>query len=138
MGKTKWGGVPLPKDAEVRCIACGNPLYFFPDCYPLAFHCEDGHFQTVRDLLDELLPLRKAPQPTALEHWRRKSLLLEELAGRALTGGHALAAADLLETADRITCWVHSLRKLLDPHRAHPAAGREAPTAPARSGIPVQ
>jgi hypothetical protein len=115
MGRPKSGGIPLPEDADVCCIACGEPLYFLPDSYPLVFHCEGGHFLTVRDLLDESLPLAKKPRRPALECWRRKSLLFEDLAGQALLGGHALVAADLQETAGLIDMWAASLIKLLGP-----------------------
>jgi hypothetical protein len=113
MGRTKLGGELLPRDAEVRCIACGDSIYFLPDSYPLAFHCENGHFLTVQDLLEEYLPAEKTPQPCALEYWESKSRLLQELARRALSGGYALIAADFQETAGRIDGWGKNLQKLL-------------------------
>jgi hypothetical protein len=58
---------------------------------------------TLEDLLDEVPP----------REWRRICGLLQDLAGHALRGGHALAAADLQETANRFDQWIASLRKLL-------------------------
>lgn len=103
MGRIDQKGVPLPSDAEVRCVACGGPLWFDPSSYPLLFRCESGHALTIEDLLDEVPPRR----------WRDTCRLLQSLAGAALSGGNALAAADLQETADRFDQWVASLRKLL-------------------------
>jgi hypothetical protein len=122
MGRLHLGGDPLPRDVDVRCIACGDPLYFLPDSYPLVFHCGSGHFLTVQDLLDDSVPLGKGPRPAALEYWRGKSRLLQELAGHALSSGNALAAADLQETAERIVQWTRSLRKLLGPDSTSAAA----------------
>jgi len=109
----KLKGDPLPREAEVCCIACGGPLYFLPHSYPLAFHCGNGHFLTVRDLLDEYLPRDKQPPPSALEFWGQKAILFHQLAARALQGGHALIAADFQETAGRIEQWIVQLRTLL-------------------------
>ena len=105
MGRIDQKGVPLPNDAEVRCVACGSPLRFDPSSYPLIFRCESGHSLTIQDLLDEVPP----------RHWRETCGLLQQLAGEALSSGHALAAADLQETADRFDQWLASLRKLLKP-----------------------
>jgi hypothetical protein len=103
MGRIDQKGLPLPTDAEVRCVACGGPLRFDPTSYPLLFRCENTHALTIEDLLDEVPP----------RHWRDTCRLLQALAGEALRGGHALAAADLQETADRFDQWLASLRKLL-------------------------
>ncbi len=109
----KLKGAPLPQEAEVGCIACGKPLYFLPHSYPLAFHCENGHFLTVKDLLDEFLPGDRKPPAPALEFWGQKAVLFHQLAARALEQGHALIAADFQETAGRIDHWIVQLRTLL-------------------------
>lgn len=112
MGR-KLGGVPLPEAFEARCLACSGPLYFNPDSYPLVLHCGSGHFLTVQDLLDASLPPGRTPPTAALQTWEQRCRLFEDLARDALVGGHALAAADLQETALRIDLWVLNLRKLL-------------------------
>jgi hypothetical protein len=115
-----YKGDPLPQGAKVGCIACSEPLYFLPDSYPLAFHCGNGHFLTVPDLLDGYLPQdRKAPMP-ALELWKQNAILFHRLAAQAMEGGHALVAADFQETAGRIDQWVAQLRTLLH-HDKRPA-----------------
>lgn len=115
MGSPKGlGGIPLPGNAEVGCIACGQSLHLLPDSYPLVFHCQAGHFMTVQDLLEELLPMGRAPQPSAVEYWSRTSLFIEELAARALECGHVRLASDLEEAADRLCYWTESLKTLLN------------------------
>ena len=109
----KLGGDPIPLEAEVHCIACGNPLSFLPDSYPLAFHCEGGHWLTMQDLLDEGFPRPEGAPAAALTFWARQALLLHRLAGQALERGHAFIAADFQETAGRIDNWVAQLRTLL-------------------------
>ena len=113
MGVIRLGGDPLPRDVDVTCIACGGDLYFLPDSYPLAFHCVQGHFLTIQDLLHEFLPLGKAPAAPNLEFWERSARLLHQLAARSLELHHALNAADFQDTANRIDRWVSQLRVLL-------------------------
>jgi len=113
MGIIRLGGDLLPREAGVHCIACGDELYFLPDSYPLAFHCQSGHFLTIQDLLDEFLPLGKTPDSLDLEFWERSARLLHQLAARAMEERHALNAADFQDTADRITRWVAQLRLLV-------------------------
>jgi hypothetical protein len=122
MGGIHLGGYLLPREADVHCIACGSALYFLPDSYPLAFHCENGHFLTIQDLLDEFLPLGRAPDAPALEFWERNARLLHQLAAQALEQRHALNAADFQDSACRIDRWVAQLRMLL-PKPPPEAAG---------------
>jgi len=122
MGILKLGGDPLPAEADVHCIACGSELYFLPDSYPLAFHCVEGHFLTIQDLLHEFLPLGKAPEVPNLEFWERSARLLHQLAARALELRHVLNAADFQEMAIRIDRWVAQLRTLL-PKTGPPPEG---------------
>ena len=106
-------GKPVPGETDVRCIACGKSLFFLPDSYPLVFHCEDGHFLTIQDLLDEELPQGKTAPTAALEFWTRKAGHLRALAASSLGLGHAFIAADLQDTAGRIDQWVTQLKGLL-------------------------
>jgi hypothetical protein len=122
MGVIRLGGDPLPAEAEVHCIACGGELYFLPDAYPLAFHCVEGHFLTIQDLLHEFLPLGKAPEAPNLDFWERSARLLHQLAARSLELRHVLNAADFQDTANRIDRWVAQLRELL-PKGGPPPAG---------------
>lgn len=92
-------------EAGVRCAACGAALRFDPASHPLLFRCERDHGLTLEDLLNEVPP----------QNWRDTCHLLQDLAGVALSGGYALAAADLQETANRFDRWMASLRKLLQP-----------------------
>jgi hypothetical protein len=121
-------------EAEIRCLACGDSLYFLPDSYPLVFHCEGGHFLTIRDLLDEALPAGRAPLPDALTHWGHKAQVLHQLAARSLERGQILVAADFQETAGRIDQWIQQLRALL-PHGAAPSPAPEPPSE-REGGIP--
>ena len=107
------GNDPVPGEVEVRCIACGRPLSFLPDSYPLVFHCGTGHFWTIQDLLDEELPQGKGTPMAAVEFWARKAGHLRGLAASSLGRGHAFIAADLQDTARRIDQWVTQLRGLL-------------------------
>lgn len=109
---TALGSELLTEEPEVCCIACSKALYFFPDFYPLSFYCVGGHFQTIEDLLDESLSAEKTLRPSTLEYWRRKALVLHDLARRALSSGHTLVAADLQDAAHRIDGWVANLQKL--------------------------
>jgi hypothetical protein len=124
MGVIRLGGDPLPAEVDVHCIACGSGLYLLPDSYPLVFHCEQGHFLTIQDLLDEFLPLGRTPKTPDLEFWERGARMLHQLAARALEGGHALNAADFKDTAGRVDRWVAQLRLLLP--RTAPGAGAPA------------
>jgi len=122
------------EDTQVRCVVCEGPLYFLPDSYPLAFHCESGHFWTVQDLLDEFMPLGKTPPPSALEYWQRVARQFHELAARALQGRHTLVAADFQETAVRIDGWERALRRLLaagspEPTSSEPKPGDAGPSS---------
>jgi len=119
----KLGGDLL--EAEVRCIACGDSLYFLPHSYPLVFHCENGHFLTIRDLLDDVVPTGSTPLPSALTYWGQKALLLHQLAARSLERGQVLVAADFQETAGRIDQWIAQLKALLP--RAEPAPTPKPP-----------
>jgi hypothetical protein len=112
-GRTGASLTRRTEDTQVRCVVCAGALYFLPDSYPLAFHCEDGHFWTVKDLLDEFMPLGKTPPPSALEYWQRVARQFHELAARAHQGRHPLVAADFKETAVRIDQWEQALRRLL-------------------------
>jgi hypothetical protein len=122
-GRTANGLTRRLDETQVRCVVCEETLHFLPDSYPLAFHCENGHFWTVQDLLDEFMPLGKTPPPSALEYWQRVSRQFHDLAARAHQGGHTLVAADFQETAVRIDEWERALRRLL-------AAGAPASTCP--------
>jgi hypothetical protein len=135
MGIIMLGGDPLPQEADVHCIACDGDLFFLPDCYPLTFHCENGHFLTIRDLLDEFLPLGKTPNAPALEFWERSARLLHQLAGRALEQRHALNAADFKESADRIDQWTRQLRMLL-PGTAPPGRAPPEASGPGAGDLP--
>jgi hypothetical protein len=123
MAQRERGGESLPEGARIDCNACGGTLYYFPDSYPLAFHCESGHFFTVRDLLDELLAHGRNAPTSTLQSWRGNAMLLRQMAGRALEGGHAFAAADLQETAHRIDLWVAKLQVLLPGGTPEPLSG---------------
>ena len=100
-------------ETSVDCIVCGGELNFAPDAYPLVFRCNEGHGQTLRDVLDELLLHRKSPRASTVDFWEERSLLLRGLAGRALREGHVFAAADFQEAAGWVEQWVDSLRLLL-------------------------
>lgn len=107
------GSQILPEGVDACCIACSSPLYFIPDSYPLSFHCRNGHYLTLTDLLDDLLSTRKKHTPSTLDCWRARACLLHELAKRALQSGHAFAAADYQDAANRLDQWVTKLRALL-------------------------
>ena len=121
MGILHLGGDLLPQEADVHCIACGSDLYFLPDSYPLAFHCMNGHYLTIQDLLDQFLPLTRAPSIPTLEVWERGARVLHELAAQSLQQRHALNAADFQETAGRIDRWVAQLRLLLPKTASSPS-----------------
>ena len=105
---------------DVHCITCDRAVYFWPDSYPLAFHCEKGHFLTLSDLLNDALADPPAP---ALELWPKRSSLLRRLASQSLERGHAFAAADFQEAANRVDRWVQNLRALLS--KSHIPAKRD-------------
>lgn len=108
--------LPLkPQFAEpaVECIVCGGPLTFFPDSYPLVFICDQGHGQTLRDVLDNLLLDRKLPRTSTVDFWEERIVLLRGLAARALRQGQIFAAADFQEAAGWVEQWVQTLRALL-------------------------
>lgn len=129
MGRTmKQGRIPLPGDSEVGCIACGRSLCLLPDAYPLAFRCDAGHFMTSWDLLEELLPMGRAPQPSTVECWSRTSEVVEGLATCALDCGNRPLASDLEEAAGRIGHWARSLKNLLDADRAASARVEAVPS----------
>lgn len=96
----------------IECIVCGGALRFFPDLYPLVFHCDGGHSQTLWDILDELLLHRKQPSASTVDYWKQKTVLLRSLAGKALRRGAILTAADLQEAASRVAQWVEKLEQL--------------------------
>jgi|SRR5882672_614033 len=105
---------------SVECIVCGGALNFRPEYYPLVFRCENGHSQTLRDILDELLLHRKTPHASTVECWEERMLLLRGLAEHALRRGQIFAAADFQEAAGWVEQWVRMLRLLLPDTPAHP------------------
>lgn len=110
--------VGRPKNGEARCLACDGPLSLAPDCYPLLFRCESGHFFTLRDLLDHDFPKGES-QPLGrarltLIAWEARARMLYDLSGRALRDGHPFAAADFKEEAARIESWTRNLRTLIE------------------------
>ena len=115
MGRTTpLASIPLPGDAGVGCMACGRPLRLLPDSYPLVFRCDAVHFMTAQDLLEELLPMGRAPQPSAVEEWSRKARLVGALAATAFGCGHLRLAVELGEAADHLGQWARSLDNLLN------------------------
>jgi hypothetical protein len=112
-GRTATGPTTLPEVEQAHCVVCEGSLYFLPDSYPLAFHCNNGHFWTVQDLLDEFMSLGKTPPSSALEYWQRVSRRFHELAARAHQAQQTLVAADFQEAAVRIDQWEQALRRML-------------------------
>jgi hypothetical protein len=127
MGSSSCEESHLPRDTEVHCISCGGALFFLPDAYPLAFHCDQGHFQTIRELLDGSSLQGHRPPAGALEYWGAKSVLLYQMAASALEQGHVFLAADFQETADRIDLWVSFLKE--QPRTSPPVLPRSEPAA---------
>ena len=118
------GGRTLPDEA--RCIACDQALYFLPDSYPLCLHCENGHFWTVGDLLDQFAPANGSQDRSALQYWQEKGHLFHQLAARAFSDGHPLVASDFQDTAGRIDRWLGNLERLLDKSARSPSPHRRA------------
>lgn len=121
-------GTPSPADALLRgagldCVVCRGSLTLLPDFYPLAFHCEKGHFLTLTDLLDAFLSHGFATAGSTMECWQSKAVLLREFSARALKNGHTFMAADLQEAAQRVDNWVGKLRTLLAKREASTLSG---------------
>jgi hypothetical protein len=116
------GQSPVGGEALV-CRTCARPLELFPDSRPILFHCEEAHFFTVADLLEELIPRDLKQLAVALRAWEERALALYRLAGRALANGHVFVAADLQEAGRRIEERARSLRPLLPSVVAKPSPG---------------
>lgn len=102
--------VPRVRDYPVACTVCGGALSFLADSFPFTYGCARGHYLTIQDLLDAVLPTPGAPEATLTECWERKAGLLRQLARRALQVGHIFTAADFQDVANRIDRWLVSLR----------------------------
>ena len=98
---------------SVECIAWRATLQFVPNSYPLVFRCGRGHYQTLRDIFDELLLHRKAPSLSTVECWEERRQFLRRLAAEALRDGYVFTAADFQEAATWVEDWTGKLRQLL-------------------------
>ena len=103
MGSEVWGlALSSAAPAEISCQACQEPLALVPDSQPLLFHCDEGHYFTLGELLDGIHARGLVQLVAELRTWRKRALEFYRLAGWALSNGHAFAAADLQEAGRRI------------------------------------
>jgi hypothetical protein len=120
-----------PRDPGIRCLACDRTLSFLPERHPFSLRCENAHLFTLQDLLDQAFP--RNPRPgidlarSTLNTWESHARTLHALSGCALWDGHALAAADFREAADRFERWGKTLAKLLAGSNPHYPPSESAP-----------
>ena len=129
-GRTLLERRSRPRDPGIRCLACDRALAFLPERHPFSLRCENAHLFTLWDLFDQAFP--RNPREgidlarSTLNTWESHARTLHALSGCALWDGHALAAADFQEAANRFERWGKSLATLL----ARPGP----PFSPAQTG----
>src|SRR5687767_1525901 len=98
------GGLTLSscEPGEITCHACLEALALVPDSRPLLFHCAEGHYYTLSQLLDGIHARGLVQLVAELRTWRKRAIEFYRLAGWALSNGHAFAAADLQDAGRRI------------------------------------
>jgi hypothetical protein len=122
-----------PRGPGIRCLACDRSLSLLLVRHPFALRCENAHRFTLWDLLDQAFPSDphpgSNPARSTLTTWEGRARTLQAFSACALRDGHALAAADFQEAADRFERWGKSLATLLA--RSDPGFPPPEPAPPA-------
>ena len=96
------------------------------ECNSLFFHCEQGHYLSIRDLLGEGFTADLEPSPETLRLWDDCERGLVDLARGALDEGQHLIAVKLQQAAIEIQ------QRLLTLHRQALAARIQELRSPSR------